>query len=198
MGIKEILQALEEECRQAEADIKERASLEAKQILAEAEERAKRARETVYAREKDRIEREKQNIINNARMEAARIIADAKDRAIQKVVDRLAALILDNRNYREQVMRKALEDTFESASLAGDGFEIYANKDDVDLLKKLVKEYELNLPVKTANSMKMGFYIENREGTVTIRSDLDVFLKKVLREYMPFIAERLFVEHDQT
>lgn len=197
MGIKEILQALEEECQQAEADIRERASLEAKQILAEAEERAKRARETVYAREKEKIEREKQNIINNARMEAARIIADAKDKAIQVVVDRLAALVLENKDYREQVLRKALEDAFQSSRLNGDGAEIYANKDDVETISKLVREHKLNLPVKTANSMKMGFFIENKSGTISIRSDLDVFLKKVLREYTSFIAERLFAGNDQ-
>lgn len=196
MGITEILQALEEECQQAEADIRERASIEARQILQEAEEKAQRARETVYAREKQKIDQEKQNIINNARMEAARIIAEAKDRAIQTVVEKLGSLVLENSAYREQVLRKALVDVFQSDSLAGNGFEVYANRDDADIVSRQIEEMKLNLPVKATNSMKMGFYIENRDSTVVIRLDLDVFLKKILREYMPFIVERLFAQHD--
>lgn len=177
--------------------------VEALDIIKEAEAKAREEREKATKQREVKLHEEKQRLLEEARQEAARIVAQAsiksrqelsraKNAVINKMTDRVRqelSQISSNEKYSMTLIQEAVE------AIGADKARIYVLPKSVDATRKLLesnKELANRITeVKEAN-FTGGIIAESIDGTLRIDNSYESRLEMLLPILLPEINNELF------
>jgi vacuolar-type H+-ATPase subunit E/Vma4 len=191
MGLKEILEALEQEAIAMEKEIHERALAQAERIRAEASSRAAEAKQLLLEEEKKKVEQEARNIINAAEAEARKILSRAKEQTFVLVRKKLEELIAKDPELKKKLFRLALKDALRLLDGQVGHVKLEVAASDVDVVEETLKSLGVELEVLPANGLKNGFVVSARDGTIAIKSTPALIAERLMKLYVEEIARRL-------
>lgn len=192
MGLEEILRALEEEGKRDEKEIKSRAEVEARAILKQAEADAKKIGESLVGEAKRKAESERTKILNAARLYVKKELIKAKGEllkgAVKEAEKGLAQFREKSNKYRE-VLRKLTEEALEG--IEGKVI-VYVAKKDEPLMKKSLREMQVEAEVRPHLNSLGGVRVETADGSITVLNTLDNRLNQVSQVYRVEVVKLLF------
>lgn len=192
MAIDDILRALDEECEQTIAEIKEKAVEQAKQIIAEAEQKAEAARVEAVEKEKEKIASEAAEIVNMARLQAKKIQSEAAEKAVEKVFEDFEKWLLGLKgDERKLLLRKILENVIDSYKFPG-SVVIKARKEDVKIVEDLLREAAKDAEVIPSNNFKGGIIVSDPEEKTILNGSYEVLIEKARKELRSEVFSELF------
>lgn len=191
MGLKEILEALEQEAAKTEKEIHERALAQAQRIREESKVRAEETKKLLLEQEQKKIEQEAKNIVSAAEAEARKILSKAKQETFELVRKKLEELISREPEIKEAFFRFALEDAVSLLNGQLSQAKIDVSSQDSQTVEKVVKEMGLELPVSATNGIKSGFAIILNDGKIAVRLTPELAAERLMKLYVKEIAEKL-------
>lgn len=192
MAIDDILRALDEECEQTIAEIKERAVEQAKEIIAEAEQKAEAARVEAIEREKEKIASEAAEIVNTARLKAKRIQSEAIEKAVEKVFEDFEKWLVGLKGEEKKHLLKKILDNITDAYRSPGSLVIRTREEDVKIVEDLLREMKKNAEVIPSNNFKGGIIVSDSEEKTILNGSYEVLIEKARKELRTEVFSELF------
>jgi vacuolar-type H+-ATPase subunit E/Vma4 len=196
MSIEDILEALDEQCRDECQAIFAEAQKEVEKILSQAEAEAEQIRQAKMGKVKVEVASEIQSMLYSARLRAKNIIINAKEEILSETfrqAQEMVKNIRSERNYPqifEALLREAL------AKIGGDGI-VHVDKGDEALAGQVLKEMGVSLPVMADIQCDGGVVISDRDNRVHIINTVEERLVRAKERMRLAISELLFGEEEQ-
>jgi V/A-type H+-transporting ATPase subunit E len=191
MGLEEILQALEEEGKRDEREIKTRAEAEAKAILKRAEEEARRIEAGLIEEAKRKAEMEKTKLLNAARLYVKKELIKAKEEVLKEAVKEAekGLVQLKSKSQYKEVLRKLTEEALEGIN---GKVIVYVAKKDMPLMKKNLQEMQVDAEIRSHLNSLGGVKVETADGSITVSNTLDTRLSQVSQVFRAEVVKLLF------
>ena len=177
--------------------------LDAQNIIREAKEKAQEEIEKAKRQQELRFQKEKQEALEEAEWEAAKIMAQASTKARQELSRRKADIIAKIINGAKEKLPQISSDESASLNLIREAMEglgadkarIYVSSKDVSRVKKFLEaDRELSgkiVEVKESNCLG-GVIAEDAEGKLRIDNTYETRLEMLLPKLLPEISKRIF------
>lgn len=195
MGLKEILEALEQEASNAIKEIELRALNQAQQIREESVKKAERAKEEILASEKKKIEQECKNLIYAAEAERRRIISKSREEVFSMVRRKIEELIAADHDLKKRLYETALEDAFQAFGEESGELQVVASEADKGVIEEILKTTNRKLEVNTADGIDAGFALKTPDEKVFFVLTPQVVAERLMKLYISEISEKLFEEN---
>lgn len=200
MSLESILQALEAEAERQVAEIEGAAQAEIEHIRAQAQVGAVTVRQKHLAAVRAPLQAEQARILNQAKLEALRIVMGTREAliasALEVAASRLAAL--PTTETYDGLLRRLTQETVDTLG-PGSQLHLHVQSRDVDLMSRIVQL--MGLPAKVEGGLENedsrwgcsgGLVASNHDGRINLINTLDARLGRVARLYRSQIAEMLF------
>ncbi len=165
------------------AEIKKEAEKKAEEIIAEAKERAEEIIKKAKVEAEREVERLRKQEISGIKLEMKKEeLAKKKDiveRVREKLIERIRSM--DDKE-REKLLEKLI------SKYDQDGFKVYSNKRDEEIVKRLAKKMEYAGNVECLG----GIILESADGSYRINLTFDNIVEDVFEERMKDIHRILF------
>jgi vacuolar-type H+-ATPase subunit E/Vma4 len=191
MSIEDILQALDDQCRQECQEIFSRAEAEAKQILDKAQIEAEAIRQTRLDKVKAEAQSETTSMLYTARLKSKNTVISIKEKVVEKV---LASAEEDLRGLRSRQDYPAILEEMVREGLTRISGKVLVHVDQADkqvaeaVMKKLAIEYDLLTDIQAAG----GAVISNADGRVRIVNTVEERLNRAREKLRMYVSGILF------
>ncbi|MCX7832196.1 MAG: V-type ATP synthase subunit E [Actinobacteria bacterium] len=192
MGLKEILDALEQEAVRAIKEVEERAIAQAKRIREESVIKAEEAKRQILESEKKRIEQECKNIIFSAEAEARKMISRAREEVFELVRERIKKLVENDDSIRKKLIEVALKDAISLLDGQAEELEVSSSKKDKEYIEDFIKKLGTSAKISISNGLSSGFILKTADEKVAFALTPEIIAEKILKQYVAEISERLF------
>jgi V/A-type H+-transporting ATPase subunit E len=204
MSLEKILEALKAEAELQIAAIEQAAQAEIERIHAEAQVEAAAARQRHLPEIQVPLRAERARIVNQAKLEALRVLMGTREALIQSALDlaagRLEALATTDPN--GQILQELAREAF-GALGADRGLCIRVHSRDVVLMERIARE--MGLPATVEGGLEKqeslrgssgGLVAATRDGRISLINTLDARLQRVANLHRSEIAE-ILLDHSQ-
>lgn len=195
MGLKEILEALEQEASNAIKEIELRALNQAQQIRDESVKKAEHAKEEILASEKKKIEQECKNLIYAAEAERRKIISKSREEVFSMVRKKIEELIQGDDQLKKRLYEAALKDALLSFGEEAENLQIVASEADRGVIEEILSKGNINMPVSATNGIDSGFAVRTPDEKVFFVLTPQVVAERLMKFYISEISEKLFEEN---
>jgi len=185
MGLTEIIEDIEQETQQRRAEILEDARAQAEDILKRAEAEKERFA-TEYEEEARRLAlSERRERLSGARLEARRVVVEAKEDAVKQAIDRLWEALEELRGSSEyeHMLKSAIE---QGINELGGSCVVHAARDDLEKVRELAAAYP-NLVVSDE-------LLDSRGGVVLVSADGGIRVDNTLESLVEDKMESIRLE----
>lgn len=193
MAIEDILEALDEQCRQECREIFDRAQEEAKRIIAKAQEEAEALRRQRLDRMKAEAESEATSILYSARLKAKNELIRAREevasRALELAEERLKDL--RSRDDYPDILKGYLE---EALSQFEGKVVIHVDPRDKDLVSRLMKKTGIKHELRTDLETAGGVVVSNEGEDVRVLNTVEERLRRAKERLRIPVYRLLFGE----
>lgn len=178
MGLKEILQAMEQDADLQVREVESAAEAEARSVIAKAEEEARKVREQHLASGKQRLLSEQERLFSAARLAAQHSLAAAReawlDQAFAGARERLARLQREPRygGYLEQLTREAIAEL-------GTEINIEIDPGDEEVMRRIVSALGVKGEIIASLSTLGGLRASTADGCVSVVNTVEARLERV-------------------
>ncbi len=178
--VKEILTTAENKAKEIRKDAKKQAESIIKNAEMEIEELKKR-----WEEENRKIEGEiRKKRMASAKLEASKLLMDAKREIIQDVMDSLLKkLISMDRREKEKLIRSLAELAKEEIEVTT----VYCNKQEEKIIAKYFKDAKIK-----HTDCEGGFIAENKDGSISVDMRYKTLIEKVRKDIIKEVGSRLF------
>ena len=193
MSIEDILQALDDQCRQECQEIFSRAEVEAKQILDKAEVEADAIRQARLDKVKAEARSETTSMLYTARLKSKNTIISIKEQVAEKA---LASADEDLQGLRSRQDYPAILEEMIGEGLTRISGKVLVHVDPADkevaetVMKKLAIDHELHTDVQTAG----GAMVSDADGRVRIINTVEERLNRAREKLRMYVSGILFEE----
>ncbi len=193
MSIEDILQALDDQCRQECQEIFSRAEAEAKQILDKAEVEADAIRQARLDKVKAEARSETTSMLYTARLKSKNTIISIKEQVAEKA---LASADEDLQGLRSRQDYPAILEEMIGEGLTRISGKVLVHVDPADkevaeaVMKKLAIDHELHTDVQTAG----GAMVSDADGRVRIINTVEERLNRAREKLRMYVSGILFEE----
>jgi len=193
MSIEDILQALDEQCRQECQEIFKRAEEEAKQILDKAEADAEEIRQTRLAKVKAEAESETTSMLYSARLKSKNAIISVKEQVAEKALAEAEERL---RDLRSQSGYPAILEALIREGLTRITGKVVVHVDPADreiadeIMRRLGMDYELLTDIGTVG----GAEVSDADGRVRIINTVEERLNRAREKLRMQVSGILFEE----
>ncbi len=189
MAIEDILEALDEQCRQECREIFDRAQEEAKRIIEKAQEEAENLRKQRLERVRAEAESEATSILYSARLKAKNEVIRARDEVASKAMTLAEERLKDLRSRPDypDVLRAYLE---EAVSQLEGKVVVHVDPRDKELAQKILKRMGVKFELRTDIETAGGVMVSNEEEDVKVLNTVEERLRRA-RERLRIPVYRL-------
>jgi len=193
MSIEDILQALDDQCRQECQDIFSRAEAEAKQILEKAQGDAEAIRQVKLVKVKAEAQSETTSMLYSARLKSKNAVISAKEQIAEKA---LASAEENLQGLRSRQDYPAILEQLIKEGLTRITGKVAVHVDPADeaaadaAMRKLGVEYELHTDIQTVG----GAVISDTDGRVRIVNTVEERLNRAREKLRMYVSGILFEE----
>jgi len=193
MSIEDILQALDDQCRQECQDIFSRAEAEAKQILEKAQGDAEAIRQVKLVKVKAEAQSETTSMLYSARLKSKNAVISAKEQIAEKA---MASAEENLQGLRSRQDYPAILEQLIKEGLTRIAGKIAVHVDPADeaaadaVMRKLGVEYELHTDIQTVG----GAVISDTDGRVRIVNTVEERLNRAREKLRMYVSGILFEE----
>jgi V/A-type H+/Na+-transporting ATPase subunit E len=204
MSLDKILEALKAETEQQITEIEQAAQAEIQRIHAEAQVEAVAARQRHLPEIQVPLRAERARIINQAKLEALRLVMGTREALIESALDLAASHLeaLAGTDLNGQILQELAREAF-SALGAECGLRLQVQSRDVTLMERIARETGLPAGVEGGleNQASLrgslgGLVAATRDGRISLINTLDARLQRVANLHRSEIAEVL-LDHAQ-
>lgn len=206
MPLENILQALEAEADSQLAEIEQRAGDEIERIHTEAQAQATAVRQKHLARVQSPLQAEQARILNQAKLEALRVVMGARETLIASALEAAARRLETQRttpSYATWLRRLAQEAT-DTLGPPGSQLCLRVQDRDVELMRRLVHDMGLSATVEgglesedTPWGCLGGLVATTPDARVSLVNTLDARLGRVAGLYRSQIADLVFADREE-
>ncbi len=193
MSIEDILQALDDQCRQECQEIFGRAESEAKQILDRAQVEAEAIRQAKLEKVKAEARSETTSMLYSARLKSKNSVISVKEQIAEKAIAAAEERLRGLRS--RQDYRSILEDMIKEGLTRISG-KVLIHVDPADqeaaeaVMKRLGSDFELRTDIKTAG----GAVVSDMDGRVRIVNTVEERLNRAREKLRMYVSGILFEE----
>lgn len=193
MSIEDILQALDDQCRQECQEIFNRAEGEAKQVLDKAQTEAEAIRQARLAKVQAEAQSETTSMLYSARLKSKNTVISAKEQIAEKA---LAAAEEQLHGLRSRQDHPAILEELIKEGLTRISGKIVVHVDPADeaaadaVMRKLGLEYELRADIQTVG----GAIVSDADGRVRIINTVEERLNRAREKLRMYVSGVLFDE----
>lgn len=196
MSLEDILQALDEQCREECQSIFGAARAEVDEILAKVEVEVEEIRSAKLEKVRMEAANEKAGMYYSARLRAKNLVIEAKEAVLKEAFRRAQEGLarLRERPDHPEVFGALLDEAL--SRIGGDGV-VHVDPRDEELARRTLGRGGLELPVVADLQCSGGVVVADREGRVHIVNTFDERLKRALERMKLEIADILFGEMER-
>ncbi|ADD09073.1 V-type ATP synthase subunit E [Candidatus Aciduliprofundum boonei] len=185
-AIDRIIKRIEEDVQWKIKEYWDKADREIERIRNIEESKWDKEREKMESSGKREAETIKQMHISKAHLDGKKMLMNAREKVIERIINQVQISFKDYVNY-EKYIRESLED---AKNVLGNNFEVIAMQEDVEMVKRIADDMELNLKVM-AGELEYG-------GILAISSDslkkVDYTVKAFVERNMGDMRKRIYVK----
>jgi vacuolar-type H+-ATPase subunit E/Vma4 len=191
MSIEDILQALDEQCREECQSIFGEAQAEVDEILAKVEVEVKDIRAAKLEKIQMEAANEKAGMFYSARLRAKNLVIEAKESVLQEAFRQAQEGLAQLRGRPDypEVFGNLLDEAL--SRIGGEGV-VHVDPRDEELARRTLSQKGQELPVVADLQCSGGSMVADREGRVHIVNTFDERLKRALERMKLEIADILF------
>ncbi len=193
MSIEDILQALDDQCRQECQEIFKRAEEEAKQILDKAQVDADDIRKSRVAKVRAEAESESTSILYSARLKSKNTVISAKEQIAEKAIARAEERLRDLRSRDDYAA--ILEGLIgEGLSRISGKVTVHVDSADKELAQSLLKKMKVDFVIENDVHTIGGAIISDADGKVLIINTAEERLNRAREKLRMQVSAILFGE----
>lgn len=193
MAIEDILEALDEQCRQECREIFDRAQEEAKRIIAKAQEEAEALRKQRLERIKAEAESEATSILYSARLKAKNEVIRAKEEVASEAMALAEKRLMDLRSHPNypDILKGYLD---EALSQFEGKVVVHVDPRDKDLVAKILKKSGVKHEIRTDIETAGGVMVTNEVEDVRVLNTVEERLRRAREKLRIPVYRLLFGE----
>ncbi|MCL4078580.1 V-type ATP synthase subunit E [Coriobacteriia bacterium Es71-Z0120] len=190
MAIEDIFRALEEQADSECRDILNAADIQAASIVEEARAEAERIKQRKLEAVEEALRARAGKIVNDARLDAKRALAQVREQLVNQVFDAAAARLASMRG--DSAYERVFRGLAEEALAGADGScVVTVAPADVALARKVLADFGVSGEVEADDAITGGLVVSLHGGRVVRRNTFDSRLQKVRTAAEAAVAEIL-------
>ncbi len=196
MSIEDILQALDDQCREECQEIFQKAQSEVEEILAKARLEAEEIRQSKMDKVKMEVENERASLFYSARLKGKNIIIAAKEEILTETLRRAQEEIERRRSHEDypEIFSALLKEALDK--IGGEGL-VHVDPRDEQLARNTLEGMGLSLTVVSDIECSGGVVVSDKENKVHIINTFEERLKRARERLKLTLSDILFKEAEK-